>query len=53
VQRCSIADARLRRMHASKFLEVAELVAMEQQDLQTVLRQASGLVEFAQRTLDA
>jgi hypothetical protein len=32
VQRCSIADARLRRTHASKFLEVAELVATEQED---------------------
>lgn len=47
MQRCSVADARVRRMHASKFLEVAELVAMEQDDNPESVNVAASLAVLA------
>ena len=47
VQRCTLADARTRRMHALKFLEVAELVAMEQDDSPESVNVAASLAVLA------
>lgn len=46
-QRCTPADARVRRMHALKFLEVAELVAVEQNDNPESVNVAASLAVLA------
>lgn len=46
-QTCSIADARARQAHAVKFLEVAELVATEQDDNPESINVAASLAVLA------
>jgi hypothetical protein len=50
-QACSEADVTTRLRHAQKFIDVAELVADEGNDLASALRQANDLVEFAEDIL--